>query len=252
MRLLLGNNASREVHKPLDVDEAGQPLFAAAATGELHDDWLGRGPHLVNDLPDAGNTEVVLPDDVPLSRALADVKHLWDYHSAEPPAWVVVVDDGGDAAGAELVRAAVAREYGVTEPGPEVVVNLVTNAGLDFIAKQLSGSASATAVAKWVALTANATAPSASDTTLTGEITTAGGGLVRAAATYAHTTGASTYTLTITFTANGSDSLPVTANKAGFFDAASSGNLVFEDAISPAITWNASGDAGTLTETVTV
>lgn len=45
-----------------------------------------------------------------------------------------------------------------------------TNAGHDFQAKQMAGAASATAVAKWMALTANVTAPAAGDTTLTGEI----------------------------------------------------------------------------------
>jgi hypothetical protein len=103
-----------------------------------------------------------------------------------------------------------------------------------------------------VALTANNTAASASDTTLTGEITTAGGGLIRKAGTYGHTTGAGSYTITTVFTANGSDSLPVTVNKRGIFDAASSGNMVFETLISPAATFNASGDQMTLTDTITI
>jgi hypothetical protein len=71
---------------------------------------------------------------------------------------------------------------------------LLTNAGKDMIAAQIAGSASATAVAKWVALTANTTAPAAGDTTLTGEITTGGGGLIRKTGTYAHTGGTATYT----------------------------------------------------------
>lgn len=129
---------------------------------------------------------------------------------------------------------------------------LRTNAGADFQAKQMAGAASATAVAKWVAVTANTTAPAAGDTTLTGEITTAGGGLVRQAGTYAHTTGTASYTLTTTFTANGSDALPVTLGKRGIFDAASGGNLVFETLISPTATLSASGDAVTLTDTVTL
>lgn len=127
-----------------------------------------------------------------------------------------------------------------------------TNAGNDFQAKQMAGAASATAVAKWMALTANSTAPAATDTVLTAEIATAGGGLVRQVATYAHTAATNTYTLTGTFTANGTDALPVTVAKMGVFDAASAGNLVFETLISPTATLSASGDVLTVTQTVTM
>lgn len=134
-----------------------------------------------------------------------------------------------------------------------LALTLKTNAGNDFQYQQMaSASASATAVGKWMALTANGTTPSASDTTLAGEITTGGGGLVRVAATPAHTTGANTYTLTRTFTANGSDSLPVTIHKVGIFDAASAGNLIFETVLSADATLTASGDAVTVTSTVTM
>ena len=129
---------------------------------------------------------------------------------------------------------------------------LKTNAGNDFQAAQMAGAASATAVAKWVALTANSTTPAAGDTTLTGEITTGGGGLIRKAGTYAHTTSAASYTLTTVFTANGSDSLPVTIAKRGVFDAASSGNLVFTTLLSSTATLSASGDQLTITDTVTL
>lgn len=127
-----------------------------------------------------------------------------------------------------------------------------TNAGNDFQARQMSGAASATAVAKFVAITANATAPAAGDTTLAGEITTAGGGLVRQAGIQAHTTGAASYTITTTFTANGTDALPVTIAKRGHFDQISGGLLVFETLVSPTATLSASGDALTLTDTVTL
>jgi hypothetical protein len=130
---------------------------------------------------------------------------------------------------------------------------LKTNAGNDFQAKQMAGgTASATAVAKWVALTANTTAPAATDTTLTAEITTGGGGLIRTVGVYAHTTSAANYTLTTTFTANGSDSLPVTIGKRGVFDAASAGNLVFTTLVLPTATLSASGDVLTLTDTVSL
>ena len=54
---------------------------------------------------------------------------------------------------------------------------------------------------RYVALTENAGAASASDTALTGEITT--GGCGRALATYAHTLGTSTFTLTKSFSVTG-------------------------------------------------
>ncbi len=127
-----------------------------------------------------------------------------------------------------------------------------TQAGTDFLAAQMAGSASATAVAKWVALTANATAPAIGDTTLTGEITTAGGGLIRAAGAYAHTAGTNTYTVTNTFTANGSDALPATTAKIGVFTATSGGTLVFETLLSATATLSASGDQLTVTQTVTL
>jgi hypothetical protein len=69
----------------------------------------------------------------------------------------------------------------------------------------------------FMALTANNSATVGTDTTLTGEITTAGGGLIRKICSYAHTASTSTYTEAVTFTANGSDTLPVTVAKAGMF-----------------------------------
>lgn len=128
--------------------------------------------------------------------------------------------------------------------------SLKTNAGNDFQANQMAGTPSATAVAKYVGITANATAPAAGDTTLTGEIATAGGGLVRKAGTYAHTGGAASYTITTVFTTNASDVLPVTVAKRGIFDAAAAGNLVFSTLVTPTATLSAVGDQLTLTDTV--
>jgi hypothetical protein len=106
------------------------------------------------------------------------------------------------------------------------------------------------APAWYQAITANSTNPASGDTTLSGEITTSGGGLVRKLATYAHTTGAASYTLTGVFTANGSDSLPVTIAKMGTFNSIASGRMVFETLVSPTATLSASGDALTLTQTI--
>lgn len=112
-----------------------------------------------------------------------------------------------------------------------------------------SGNAPAT----WMALTANNTSPTVggSSTTLSGEITTAGGGLIRALATWAHTSGTNTYTLTNTFTANASDSLPVTLAKIGIFNAQNGGRLLFETLLSSTATLSSIGDNVAITETVT-
>lgn len=130
---------------------------------------------------------------------------------------------------------------------------MLTTTGRDFVAKQVAGAASATAVAKFVAVTANATAPAAGDTTLTAEITTAGGGLIRQTGIYAHTGGTATFTITSTFTANGSDALPVTLAKRGIFDQlAVGGTLVYESLITPTATLSAVSDSLVLTDTVTI
>ena len=128
---------------------------------------------------------------------------------------------------------------------------MLTNAGKDFVSAQIAG-AGGTATASYLALTANSTAPAVGDTALAGEIATAGGGLIRALATYAHTAGTSTLTLSKTFTANGSDSLPVTVAKMGTLTASSGGTLVYTTALSPTATISASGDTLTITQTITI
>jgi hypothetical protein len=109
------------------------------------------------------------------------------------------------------------------------------------------------APAQWMALTANSSSPTTGggDTTLTAEITTAGGALIRKGATWAHTTGTNTYTLSNTYTANSSDSLPVTLAKIGIFNAKTSGRLLFETLLSSTATLTTEGDSVTITDTVT-
>lgn len=96
----------------------------------------------------------------------------------------------------------------------------------------------------WLALTTDATAPSATDTTLASELT--GFGLQRTVATYAHTTGAASYTLTKTFTST--DPTARTINKLGVFNAAAGGMLLFTSAM-PSPPTLVSGDTLTVTET---
>lgn len=138
----------------------------------------------------------------------------------------------------------------------KMLLTLETTSGKDWRAGVMGSTSStgtgAYAPANYVALTANATAPAAGDTVLAGEIATAGGGLIRKQGTYAHTAGTNTYTITTTFTANGTDALPVTIAKRGVFTAASGGTMAFETLVSPTATLSASGDALTLTDTYTL
>lgn len=130
---------------------------------------------------------------------------------------------------------------------------MLHTAGKDFVASALGDtSGSRAAAADYLALTANTTTPASGDTTLTAEITTAGGGLIRKKATYAHSGGASTYTLTATFTANGSDSLPVTVGKIAVFNASSAGAMPWSSLLSPTAPFSGVGDATTFTETITI
>lgn len=142
------------------------------------------------------------------------------------------------------------RLYGVDYFGErESRADLRTNAGADFQAGVMSSTAStgtgAFAPANYIGMTANATAPAAADTTLTGEITT--GALARAQATYSHTTGTASYTLQKTFTSDQS----VTAAKIGVFNASTGGTMVFETLLNATATL-VSGDQLTVTETVSL
>ena len=126
-----------------------------------------------------------------------------------------------------------------------------TNAGADFQARVMGDGGAAGAgtgtmrPADYIGLTANSTAPAAGNTTLTGEITV--GTLARAQATYAHTNGTNTYTLTRTFTSDQS----VTIAKIGVFNASTGGTLVFETLLNATATL-VSGDQLQITETVTL
>lgn len=124
-----------------------------------------------------------------------------------------------------------------------------TDNGRDYQARVMGDTSStgtgAYAPACYIGVTANATAPAAADTTLTGEV--ASGTLVRALAVYAHTNGTASYTLTKTFTSDQT----ITLAKAGVFNAASAGTLVFETLLNtpaPLV----SGDQVQVTTTVTL
>lgn len=97
----------------------------------------------------------------------------------------------------------------------------------------------------FLALTADATAPAAGDTTLTSELTT--NGFIRALATSrAHSAGVNTYTVVKTFTCSGGST---TINKEAVFNAVLGGYMPFESA-EPSPPTLVSGD--TIAQTITV
>ena len=118
-----------------------------------------------------------------------------------------------------------ARHAGGTVFYDQTVHNLRTNAGVNWQFNQMAGATAA--VCTYLALSNDSAAPSATDTALAAEITS--NGLARASATPAHSGNTSSYTLTYTFTATGTQS----AQKAGLFNASSSGTLCFENTFSP-------------------
>lgn len=105
--------------------------------------------------------------------------------------------------------------------------------------------------ARHIALSTNSTAPAATDTTLAGELNNTSGGLNRAKATYSHTVGTSSYSLTNTWTANSNDGASNVINKIGVFNSALAGDgvMIFESAVTSPPTL-VSGDTIQVTETV--
>ena len=134
-----------------------------------------------------------------------------------------------------------------------------TNAGADWQANVLgattppSGSLGTgyMAPANYIALSTDTSTPNAADTTLPGEITNTSSPssttLVRKQATFAHTTGTSTYTLTTTFTSD----TTATIAKIGVLNAASAGVLFAETLLGTTITLH-SGDTLQVQETISI
>jgi hypothetical protein len=107
----------------------------------------------------------------------------------------------------------------------------------------------------YMGLTATSTAAVDGDTTLTGEIDNSPtAGLIRALATYAHTAAGSTTTLTKTYTATGTDSLPVTVAQIGVFQGLliAASRMIFRTVLSASATLTTTGDQLQVTETVTL
>jgi hypothetical protein len=96
--------------------------------------------------------------------------------------------------------------------------------------------------------------PAVTDTTMTGEITTASGGLIRKIYTWAHSAGTTTTTATGVFTVNGSDTIPVTVYAMNISTSLLTGSTVtmaYETSLSASATLSAIGDQLTVTETIT-
>jgi hypothetical protein len=112
-----------------------------------------------------------------------------------------------------------------------ITTNLVTNAGLNWLADIMSNTStpSVNAQANYIGLTNSVITPAVSDTTLAGEI--AANGLARAQGTYTHSANATTYTIAKTFTCT---TAPQAAQAGAVFTAASNGAMVFEDTFTAA------------------
>lgn len=112
------------------------------------------------------------------------------------------------------------------------------------------------APAIFMAITTDATSPNATDTTLPSEIVAASSGCLRKLATYAHTTSATSYTMTTTYTYTSTDSSFGSRSiaKMGMFNTVvgATGIIQFETLLSAAATLTATGDALTVTQTVTM
>ena len=125
--------------------------------------------------------------------------------------------------------------------------NLLTNSGRDWMHAQVYTDTSAgTRGAGYIGLSSNAAAPAATDTTLTGEITT--GGLQRIdAGTKTHTAGTNSTTIQHTFTAS---TVHTAVVKASLFNAATNGFMAHINTFT-AVTLQAS-DTLQVTWTVTL
>lgn len=110
------------------------------------------------------------------------------------------------------------------------------------------------APAMFMAITTDATAASATDTTLASESSTAGSGMLRKPAAYAHTTSAASYTMAATYTYTGTDNGTTRVYaKIGMFNSVVpvTGIMQFETLMNFTASLSITGDAVTVTQTVT-
>ena len=288
--VLLGNTAPVLSDGSGAADAEGNPLGNTITQVSLRENWdnaeeaelalsTDNDPTLnqIGDYVDAGNRVKI---------GVLEVGDLWQYHAVagDLPEWVESDDDelaqalsqwfsirghecsvgrpaGWDDSMSGSVRTSLAdlppmgggsipwEHYLEITGKPEH--NLLVNAGRDALHAQHLSTSAPPATFNYMCVSANATAASAANTTLPAEITTAGGGLLRAQATYAHTAGTNTSTLTKVFTVNGSDSLPVTIAKIGVLNAVTVGTLGYETLLNTSATLSLSGDNVAITHTIT-
>lgn len=124
----------------------------------------------------------------------------------------------------------------------DIVHNLRTTTGGDWQSSVMGNTAAPPATCNYIALSNDAGAPAAGDTTVASEI--AANGLSRAQGTYAHTNGTASYTIQKVFTATGTQA----SQKAGLLNASSSGTLCFENTYTQVTVNN--GDTLTVTWTI--
>lgn len=112
----------------------------------------------------------------------------------------------------------------------------------------------AAAAAMYMAITTDASAANVTDTTLASEVVAAGSGCLRKEATYAHTTSAASFTWTATYTYNSTDATfgsRILAKIAMFNSIVpATGIMQFESLMNATATLTLSGDACTVTDTV--
>jgi hypothetical protein len=180
-----------------------------------------------------------------------EIQSLWTgIHSHDPPEWVESNDTGFARVIADFFTSPDHECLSVDRRAGRC---LSTRAVTPSTRSTLAGRALALSrpCSTYMCLSANSAAESASNTTFPGEITTGGGGLIRAQATYAHTGSTNVTTLTKTFTANGSDALSVVIAKIGVLNAASVGTLGYEKLLTATATLNVAGDNVAITHTIT-
>lgn len=104
--------------------------------------------------------------------------------------------------------------------GRDVIKNVKTTAGIDFVFAQAYGTSPGANGLNYIALSNDSLTETSASTTLSNEI--ALNGLARAQGTYAHTAGQATATVAKTFTCATN---PQAAQKAALFSAASNGTM---------------------------
>lgn len=149
--------------------------------------------------------KTLLGDRIVLRRASALVAHRRPRDWVRDPRTGLLVPD--------------ARSY-VDVDEPELVWNVKTNAGIDFLHVQGYSASPGASGLRFIALSNDALTENAASTTLSNEI--AANGLARAAGTVAHTNGTTTTTVSNTFTCA---TAAQAAQKAALFTAASAGTM---------------------------